>query len=58
MAYGVSIEKNVIYLTNPIQEVSIEKVFKWVSCSNFMIIPTDHVISRNLSSQEDLNKLN
>ena len=54
MAYGI--KDNKIFLTNPMNEISVSQMISFLTAGPWMIIPRDHIASRNLD-EEDFNEL-
>ena len=54
MAYGIKEDK--IYMTNPMNLISLDQMISYLTTGPWMIIPKEHIIERNLE-EEDIKEL-
>ena len=54
MAYGIKEDK--IYMTNPMNLISLDQMISYLTTGPWMIIPKEHIIERNLK-EEDIKEL-
>ena len=54
MAYGI--KDGEIYMTNPMNKISISQMISYLTAGQWMIIPNEHVLSRDIK-MEDFKEL-
>ena len=50
MAYGIENDK--IYLTNPMNKISVSRMISFLTAGQWMIIPKDHVMERDIKKED------